>query len=326
MHSKKRSGFTLVELLVVIAIIGILVGMLLPAVQQVRAAARRISCVNNLRQSSLALVNYQSSYQTFPRGNRPIAPGGTGVWGHSFWVQSLAYADQENLFDEYTFENEGWTGDNLNKANRIVLDGVLIPHLLCPSSPLPEFPEMFADGAEIQGSNNGVIPASGMKPCYTGVAGSVQHPTMRGGSRGSTLSEGGCLINGKGISFDDIADGASNTILLGEQSDFSFLADGTKTECRSDGNHGFNMGTRDSNNGRIFNLTVLAHPVNEKRIERVVGALGNLGANRPIQSAHSGGANASLADGSVHFLSEDLNTQTLFNLADRDDGEIAAIE
>lgn len=93
----KRKGFTLVELLVVIAIIGILIGMLLPAVQQVREAARRTACKNNMRQVGIALHNYDSSFNEFPAGIT-LAGGGTGAnWSASVWL--LPNMEQQNLFD-----------------------------------------------------------------------------------------------------------------------------------------------------------------------------------------------------------------------------------
>jgi prepilin-type processing-associated H-X9-DG protein len=74
---------------------------------------------------------------------------------------------------------------------------------------------------------------------------------------------------------------------------------------------------------RIFNLTCVLHRVNEKSI-RALGVAGNCGPNRAIQSVHSGGANVALADGSVHFLSDSLDVQALYNLSNRDDGNLVA--
>jgi prepilin-type N-terminal cleavage/methylation domain-containing protein len=102
---KKRDAFTLVELLVVIAIIGILVGMLLPAVQQVREAARRISCGNNLRQIGLATANYESTFRNLPSSFD--VPPGTMVRGSwSIHAKILPYAEGENAFDRIDFDSD----------------------------------------------------------------------------------------------------------------------------------------------------------------------------------------------------------------------------
>ena len=105
---------------------------------------------------------------------------------------------------------------------------------------------------------------------------------------------------------------------------------GGNIECRSDGNHGFNMGGNGNigPRSRSFNLTVLGHNVNERDYVTVqaTGGGGNLGPNRPLLSAHPGGANVGLADGSVHFLNEAIALLDLYNLADRDDGNVANVE
>ncbi|MDB2687060.1 DUF1559 domain-containing protein, partial [Mariniblastus sp.] len=315
-------------------IIGILIGMLLPAVQQVREAARRSQCQNNMKQSALALLNYESALMTFPPGNSPPVDGvSSQPWGHSFWVFALPYAEQNNLSGQYSLSNQGWTGGSqTNNPNVAVVKDKIIPFLLCPSSPLPEFPEPgLAD--VLEGSTNTDPAAAGMKPCYTGCSGSIGAapgggPTVtQNGRSGSWLSQAGILLNDNGIGFGGITDGSSNTILLGEQSNWCIKADGSNIEIRSDGNHGFNMGARDQGPGvgRIFNLTVLRHPINEREVLSLVGSEGNIGANRPFISAHTGGANVALADGSVHFLNDSTELLTLFNLGDRNDGFIANV-
>ena len=329
---RSRHGFTLVELLVVIAIIGILIGMLLPAVQAVREAARRSECQNNERQAALALLNYESAHMTFPAGSiTPVGrPPSNNVFGHSFWVQALPFIEQGNLSDRYDLTGEGWTGgSNASTPNALLVTDVIVPFLLCPSSPIPEFPggSDELNNTQVQGSLN-ANPARSMKPCYTGISGSINHPTIREGSRG-TLSQGGILLNDEGVGFGGIPDGASNTILLGEQADWLRNPDGSEIEIRSDGNHGFTIGADFQGPGedRIFNLTVLAHNLNNKDAADVIstGGGGNVGANRPLVSAHTGGVNVALGDGSVHFLSDSFDLQALFNLADRDDGDVVNI-
>lgn len=128
MKNRRNSGFTLVELLVVIAIIGILIGMLLPAVQQVREAARRTTCMNNLRQIALATLNYESAFQRFPKAwnggddydanVQGLQSSTTGhQWG-GMLVPVLAFMEQNNVsryFEEYKVADVYWTSADINE-------------------------------------------------------------------------------------------------------------------------------------------------------------------------------------------------------------------
>jgi prepilin-type N-terminal cleavage/methylation domain-containing protein len=135
-----RRAFTLVELLVVIAIIGILVALLLPAVQAAREAARRMSCSNNLKQLGLSLHNYHDTYKTFPPGGTSVYGGGLGQWGMSWYAFVLPFIEQQTMADQLYIggDHPGWahngvSGGNINGQR---FNNVRIAAFLCPSSPL----------------------------------------------------------------------------------------------------------------------------------------------------------------------------------------------
>jgi prepilin-type N-terminal cleavage/methylation domain-containing protein/prepilin-type processing-associated H-X9-DG protein len=336
----KKYGFTLVELLVVIAIIGILIGMLLPAVQQVREAARRTQCANNLKQATLAALNYESAHMEFPAGSSQYGYIGTSrKRGNSFWIPLLPFVEQGSLYDLYDLDWGGYTGSGAN-PNRALLEGKSFSFLQCPSSPLPVFPEV-ADGnmPQVGHSNGGSNPSTAMRSCYFGVGGSERHVSRRLGDAGGYISEGG-VLGLRAISMGRIADGTSNTMILGEQSDY-FQAEGNdgvvgNLDARSDCNAGFALGETDldddnfesgsENTRRRPNLTTLAQPLNEKNFDILLGAQGNLGPNRPLISAHPGMVIVSFADGSVHSLNDTLELNTLLNLCDKDDGNVTSID
>jgi prepilin-type N-terminal cleavage/methylation domain-containing protein/prepilin-type processing-associated H-X9-DG protein len=133
-----RNAFTLVELLVVIAIIGTLVGLLLPAVQSAREAARRTSCSNNLRQFGLAMFNYESARGHFPPTDVRVS-GTTGL-GWSFHSRLLPYAEEAGLADRFDFKQQAFTGNfsaQQPTAAFVTLFATPVPMLLCPSDPAP---------------------------------------------------------------------------------------------------------------------------------------------------------------------------------------------
>ena len=329
----KKSGFTLVELLVVIAIIGILIGMLLPAVQQVREAARRSQCSNNLKQQSLSLLNYESAHMEFPPGSSPYV--GNRDRGNSFWVFALPFIEASNVYDQYDLNSGGWTGQSSN-PNRALLNGSVLNFLFCPSSPLAMFPEpVLFTSPQVGHSASGSNPPTAMRSCYVGLSGSIQHPTADNpwtGDNGSILSNGG-VLGWDPVTIGSVTDGTTNTIILSEQSDFLVTsANGSPQpiDARSDGNAGFCIGETDfdgfdqsrENSRRRTNLTTVRQSLNTKNFDSLIGAEGNVGGNRPLQSAHTGLVLAAMTDGSVQSLSDSLELVVLFNLADKDDGNV----
>ena len=336
-----RRGFTLIELLVVIAIIAILIGLLLSAVQKVRAAAARTSCSNNLKQLGLALHHYHDADGRFPKGCSMDDVGG-GQWGFSWLVYVLPYVEQENLYGK--LQHSGQAG-YLNTNNLRVVDGVAPKVFRCPSSPLDTFaPARFA------GQQQGVCIAN-----YVGIAGAVElsagdftERRISSNKRGGLASGGGVLFPHSAIRLTDIADGASNTLLLGEQSDWLLDVQGNRVDYRSGGYYGFTMGCENcpgspnasynwcsanagveiGGDNRTFNVTSVRYPINYKTGVPGGGGdpgatgLGNdLGNNNPIQSAHPGGALVVFCDGSVRFLPDSTPLLTLKLLATRDDGQ-----
>ena len=311
---RRRTAFTLVELLVVIAIIAMLIAILFPAVQAARESARRTQCINNLKQVSLAALNFESVHGALPAGGLATESGG---YGHSWWLRLLPVIEEQNVYGTFNQDARytGWVGgDNWggNRENRRNLRDKYFPFMRCPSSSLPSFvlTSQQHDRANV------------MSATYTGVAGAIDHPSARrkSGTGGATgrISWGGMLVVQKAVKLSQVTDGTSKTILAAEQSDYCVDVRGDLQDCRSDCAHGFPMGWGDDGWERIFNLTCVMHRINEKSFN-ALGVPGNCGPNRAIQSAHRGGAYATFGDGSVRFLDESLAIQTLYNLANRDD-------
>jgi prepilin-type N-terminal cleavage/methylation domain-containing protein/prepilin-type processing-associated H-X9-DG protein len=186
-----KLGFTLVELLVVIAIIGILVAMLLPAVQQVREAARRTTCLNNLRQIGIGLQNYHSAHQKFPVGGTgwrgTFSPDETQIAWSAFL---LPFVDQNNIYGQIDFNLAFDDAFNAEPAAKVISTYV------CPTS---------LRGTELSQGRG---------------------PTDYGGMYGERISSPnnppkGLMIYGTAFSHRDITDGSSHTIIVAEDSDFS---------------------------------------------------------------------------------------------------------
>ena len=330
--SRFRRGFTLIELLVVIAIIAILIGLLLPAIQKVREAADRSRCTNNLKQIGLGLHGYHDARMQLPPGGVSSGVqkyGGTGTagsWGLSWLIFILPNVEQGPMFDRVDLgTNSGYSNTNnntlFNNKNPINL-------YRCPSSPSP----MYAP--------NGNAP---MQASYTGIAGAVNGigtPAVtdsrnQGGGHG-ILSRSGLLWAASEVKFAMVKDGLSNTLLVGEQSDDLFLTNGTAAPLlRSGGIYGFTMGTNQSPPSpgyeRQFSCTTIRYPINQREGWPVTPDTANngvgqdCGQNHPLVSAHPGGVNALMADGSVKFLNETIDLTTLARLSIRDDRGVVSL-
>ena len=288
---KRTSGFTLVELLVVIAIIGILIGMLLPAVQQVRAAARRASCSNNLRQVGLALQNYQAAQTSFPPGfivQGPSSPDPIRSYGWATLL--LPYIEQNSVFDAI---------DPLNNTLSISVDssedkgGAVISAYVCPSSALESH------------------DTNGFSKCnYLG----------NQGFGNNSLDNLGIFNDNSQIEPRDITDGMSNTILVAEADGSSLAADQAFPVWIGPAGANASFSRR-----AVLRRGDIRNPINDRSSNDP-----NSLSPAVFSSQHPGGVQHALCDGSVHFINEDIELGTSNSLPNgaylklivRDDGEI----
>jgi len=323
---RRRRGFTLVELLVVIAIIGVLVGLLLPAVQSARESARRSKCSNNLKQQGLGLHQFHGAKNAFPSagcGTQALTSTGAEQWGHSQWVCLLPYMEFADVYNRWNFRapNEGWDG------NFTATRGVRLPFLICPSSVLPLGSNANCHSSQYFGISGATTSAS-----FTSTAGLSDSTTSWGfvSARGMLTNSGGNAIGptNYGRTMTDCSDGTSKTMIEGEISDFTFDMAGNELDARPGRNWGWLMGglTGWADWGPHTNNTTIRYAPNTP-----VGGLSPSngvtwpgwsdagGANTPLSSAHPGGVQVLMTDGSVRWIPNSISQDILTLLAVRND-------
>lgn len=283
-----RPAFTLIELLVVIAIIAILVALLLPAVQQAREAARRTQCSNNLKQIGLAIHNYHDTNSRFPLSSIEPTLSRSGAF-----ASLLPYIDQANLYQKYDFSLGNSDPANLTAVSQ------RIATYLCPSAP-------FRRPVPISGCD-----ANDRAPGTYAVATGSGDPW---GTIASGAPNNGAIVNsGSGsTSMRDISDGTTSTLLGGESAwnfaDYTF----TSGPCNGQIRWGFSYWSSPYPLATAFTTRGAFNPKSRN---------GDSNRLANFRSEHLGLVNMLFCDGSVRYLSENIDHTLLDNLATRAGGE-----
>jgi len=316
----RRRGFTLVELLVVIAIIGVLVALLLPAVQAAREAARRMKCQNNLKQIGLASHNFHDVTGELPRAY-------WGTTGLSWHVYLLPYIEQKTLFDLIDTTTPGKISINdPNKADPYGL--VSLQAYLCPSCSLKR--QGFAPKDHINGPAD-LIPANTGQPAaiahYYGIngprgaVGGSNYPTGTGTHENVPAATSGMFQRDGTIRMARVTDGTSNTLMIAEMSWLSPQY-GTRYRVWLRGGDEY-AGVIAGRPSFVVSCRNITNPINGILTSNLIVPYNDV----PFGSMHPGGMNVTLGDGSVRYLNQNISMATYRALGSRDEGEtIAAID
>jgi len=295
---KPRSGFTLVELLVVIAIIGVLIALLLPAVQQAREAARRMQCTNHQKQLALAIHNYHDTFQVFPPGQFVNVNGASSTLNLSrfCWMQTiLPFIEQTALHDQFQQQINAGTTEPWNWTGRdTVVDG-----FLCPSAP---------GGAKVN--------TRGFHGNYVTVHGDhfVKHQVD------DDQANGMFYVKSK-LSFRDVTDGTSNVAMISK----ILVFNGNNTDRRgayfmtSFNSANVTVAFKDGPNTSVPDAGNSATLVDNPPSMPAVNSTEYVGMN--ARSQHPGGVLAARVDGSVRFIPETIDLTTYRRFGARNDGQ-----
>jgi prepilin-type N-terminal cleavage/methylation domain-containing protein/prepilin-type processing-associated H-X9-DG protein len=329
-NTNPSQGFTLVELLVVIAIIGILIGMLLPAVQQVREAARRTTCANNMRQMGLAIHNYESAHMQFPSAGQ-AKRGGTGPnagqnvfftnrqnlesfadASHSVQTYILPFIEQNNVYQlfnlryRYDISPDGPEAPTNQQAAKFS-----IGTYLCPSTQRASLVD-----AEGYGFTDYSAPVT-VRP---GLSGDPNQPRYK------------CALNGDSSRrIGSITDGTSNTVAIAEDAGRFDVDTGgfmvVKPESMDDGTVANRRSWSWADPDNAFNVDRLVNNNAYPRggPEGCTWDIVNCGPNEETFSFHPAGANVNFCDGSVHFIAEDIDAVVFTAIMSKDGGEVESI-
>jgi prepilin-type N-terminal cleavage/methylation domain-containing protein/prepilin-type processing-associated H-X9-DG protein len=323
---QSRHAFTLIELLVVIAIIAILIGLLLPAVQKVREAAARMKCSNNLKQFGLALHTYHDANNAFPKG-------GSGGWGTnkgSWILYTLPFIEQDNLYKLVTnvpgFFDPAQNGMSLAQNAGVLPKG--FPIARCPSDGFDSANPMYTNymgsmGPQCDIGNCGIdFTAFCNRPDWGYTTSASYGDTTDASQTRGLFNRGGAVVN-----MASVTDGLSNTLMVGE----------TLPEVYEAMRYGPATGWADAYGGTSYGTTTI--PLNWKVSKVTAGTwtgdcstscpgvppencMWNWGITWGFKSNHTNGANFVFADGSVHFLSNSIDTRTYNLLGCRNDGQV----
>lgn len=320
----RRRAFTLVELLVVIAIIGVLVSLLLPAVQSAREAARRMNCQNNLKQISLALLNYHDTHGQFPGGSPCRSPAnGKGCVmqpGPNWVVSILPYMEAQNEFDRFNLKSRLTAPINQEATKQIIAT------LMCPSDEVSSDP---LQGGWSRMNNRAPKPSenppNSMVLSYPASVGNTADGSKRAGAPGCQYCPEGweswcCRGNAFGttgeedahgmfhrsmkpeISIANVQDGTSNTYMVGET---------LPLECALNSAYGANFPLA-STTIPLNNFLIPGSGITDEQWYHACG----------FKSRHPGGAQFAHVDGHVDFVAEDVSYFVYNSFGSRDGGEV----
>ncbi|MCA9114250.1 MAG: DUF1559 domain-containing protein [Planctomycetaceae bacterium] len=306
-------GFTLIELLVVIAIIAILIALLLPAVQQAREAARRTQCRNNMKQLGLALHNYHDTASVFP-------PGGIGpeLWSvhpstkalqniRTTWMQMiLPQLDQGNLYNTFVPYMNGTNAGSVLASWEWPNADTPIAALMCPSDP----------GA----GKNSTLGFQGNYGVCMGSTGTLV------GSDGTATNLNGMFYQMSSIKMRDLSDGSSNTVMAAENLVFDDVTGAVDSSTDWRGayydNYGVTSWISTQFPPNTLQVDRLRRCINKTHAPCTFTTAANSNTVMYARSPHEGGVHALLGDGSVRFVSENINTLLWNYLGSRADGNV----